>query len=71
MTRLPMKDHAAARRSLARVIRMRFAGEIDTKRYRDLVYGLSTLLSYFRLDIDCEYERRLEAIETALEEGKR
>ena len=68
--RLGMKNHNAARLTLGRLIRMRYAGEISTEVYRDLVYGMNLLLSFFRHSSDLEIAARLDEIENLLLEQK-
>ena len=71
--RLPMNGHDAARRTLARLIRAFHQDELDEKKFRALVYGFGTLLSYFKHSADLEIESRLEALEEQLtsQEGTR
>ena len=64
--RLGMRDHNAARLTLARLIRSYHRGEMESQTFRDLVYGFNTLLSYFKHAADLDIEKRLEAIENAL-----
>jgi len=66
--RLALGDASAVRRSLARIIRERFRGSIDSERFRDLVYGLNTLLGYDRHLADLRIEDRLNTLEAALVE---
>ena len=66
MTRLPMKTHDHARRTLARMIRAYHNGELESQKFRDLVYGLSTMLAYFKHAADLKIEERLQAIEDAI-----
>ena len=68
--RLGMKDHRAARLSLARLIRLRYSGVLSTELFRDLVYGMSLLLQFFKHASDLEIERRLDEIERLLAEEK-
>ena len=56
-----------SRKSFARIIRMYSRGEIGRILFRDLAYGFTGFLSYWRLEKDTEIEARLEAIEAALE----
>ena len=57
-----------SRRSFARIIRMYARGEIDRNVYRDLCYGLTGFLSYWKLEKDCQIEDRLDAIEKAIDQ---
>lgn len=56
-----------ARQAVADLINDRNDEAIDDGKYRSLVWGLSQLLAFFRLEKDIEIESRLEAIEAALE----
>lgn len=64
--RIALDSTAAARRSLARLARMRFRGELDSETYRDLIYGLSALLAFDRHLADLRMEERLAAVEEML-----
>ena len=68
--RLPMKSQGSARKTLARLIREFYRGEIPVEQFRALAYGMSVLLQYFRLDIDAELSARLDEIESAIEADK-
>jgi hypothetical protein len=61
--RLALNDYKAARRSLARVLRMRFRGEIDSATFRDMVYGLHCLLGFDKLQKETELEKRMSELE--------
>jgi hypothetical protein len=61
--RIALNDAAAARRSLSRVLRMRFRGELDSATFRDMVYGLNCLLGFDKLQKETEMERRLAGLE--------
>jgi hypothetical protein len=61
--RLALNDYKAARHSLARIIRMRFRGELESDVYRDMVYGLHCMLGFDKLQKETELEKRLNAIE--------
>lgn len=61
--RLTLDTPHAARRTLARLSRMRFRGEITSEVYRDLVYGLSTMRAFDSLLADLRIEERLAALE--------
>jgi hypothetical protein len=61
--RLMLDSPASARKTLARLSRMRFRGEIASDVYRDLVYGLSTIRSFDSLLADLRIEARIEELE--------
>jgi hypothetical protein len=64
--RLALDGAAATRKTLARLLRLRFRGEIDTVLFRDMFYGLNVALGYDKLLADLRIEDRLTAIEAAL-----
>jgi hypothetical protein len=61
--RLALNDYKAARHSLARILRMRFRGEIDSATFRDMVSGLHCLLGFDKLQKETELEKRLGELE--------
>ena len=67
MKRMPLNTHNNARRTLARFIKEYHRDEIDRVKFRDIVYAMSHLLGYFKLDAELSIEDRLERIEQALE----
>ena len=58
-----------SRQSLGRIIRMYSRGELDAVPYRNLCYGFSHYLSYWKVELDARIEERLDAIEDALLTG--
>jgi len=72
MTRINTATHEKARLSLGRLIREYQRGELESQTFRDLIYSMNLLLTYFRHASDLDIERRLDAIETTiLTEGQR
>jgi hypothetical protein len=69
--RVPLRTHDSARRTLASFIRAYRRGELDKDLYRGLVYGMSALLGYFKLESDLRIEERLDAVEAAIAEAKK
>lgn len=69
--RLALDSAASTRKTLARLIRLRFRGELDSATFRDLFYGANTLLGYDKLLADLRIEERLDALEAALTENKK
>ena len=59
--RLPMDSLEAARRTLARIVRAFYNGQLDESTYRGTVYGFGTLLQFFRLKYDEEEIRTMNA----------
>ena len=68
--RLELDTPASARKTLARLSRMRFRGELASDVYRDLVYGLSTMRSFDSLLADLRIEARIEELEKIAESMK-
>jgi len=65
--RLKLSTREDARQSLARIIRLRAQGKMESDRFRDLCYGLAHLLGFFRLELDADVEKRLEILEERME----
>lgn len=55
-----------SRRTLAAMIREYHKGNLEESNFRALVYGMSKLLEFFRVEKDLEIEKRLEEIESKL-----
>lgn len=68
--RLVMDSPAGARKTLARLSRMRFRGEIASDVFRDLVYAISTLRAYDALIADLRIEERIAKLEEIAESMK-
>ena len=68
--RLLLGKHDNARKSLARLTREYAAGNLDGAMYRNLVYGFSVMLNYYKHETETEILKRLEALEQQLEAGK-
>jgi len=66
---LRLNSAEATRRSLARVVRLYDRGEIPDWRYRGLVYGINSLLGYWKLEADLRIEERLDELEARLEKA--
>ena len=47
---------AKARKRLARLLSMQYKGEIEPTVFKNLVYGLSKLLEYFKFEKDLQIE---------------
>lgn len=58
------------RESYERIIQAFAESMISENNLRALVYALSGYLNYWRLQKDMEIEKRIEAIEEALNDGK-
>ena len=70
MTRITTKTHRSARHALGRLIRNYQAGQMESQTFRDLIYGMTLLLSYFKHEADLEIEKRLQDVEEALMDKK-
>ena len=68
--RLRLNSLENTRKSYARILRMYARGELLPAFFRNLVYGMTGFLSYWKLEADLEIEKRLEAIERRLEQGR-
>jgi len=55
-----------ARKRLARLISMQYKGEIEPIVYKNLVYGLSKLLEYFKLENDLQIVAEIAKIKEKL-----
>lgn len=55
-----------AKQQLTRIIKAYFKGELKPEVYRNLIYGMSHLLSFQKAELDQEIEKRLDAIEEKL-----
>ena len=52
-----------SRKSFGRIIRMYMRGEIDRTTFRDLAYGMTAFLGYWRTEREFDIEERLAALE--------
>ena len=57
---------AKARKRLARLISMQYKGDIDPIIYKNLVYGLSKLLEYFKFENDLQIVAEIAKIKEKL-----
>ena len=62
-SRLRLSTMEASRKTLARFIKARHSGRMDSQLYKDLVYGMSQLLHYFKTETLDDLAERLEALE--------
>ena len=56
-----------SRRTLCRLMRLYAGDKLNREKYKDLLYGCSVLLSYFKTEFEQELEQRIETIEAQLE----
>ncbi len=66
VVRLRLNTLAEARASYARLLRLRAASRIESALFRDLAYGLSGLLQYWRTEADIRLEEKLTELEARL-----
>ena len=64
--RLVLDNASGVRKTIARIMRMRFRNEIDSLCFRDLIHAANTMLGYDRLEADLKIEERLNALEEAM-----
>ncbi len=65
--RLRLNSLPAARGSFSRLLRLRAAGRLDSSTFRDLCFGMSTLLSFWKLEADIALQEKMDALEKRLE----
>ena len=63
ISRLHLGSLETGRRTLARFIKARNADQMDSGKYRDLIYGMAHLLQYFKTETLENLAKRIEAIE--------
>lgn len=68
MKQLRLNTLENARRTYARILRARFTGELDRETYRDLIYGFSTFIGFWKLEKTEELADRIDALEDLLKE---
>ena len=56
----------STRKTLGRLMRLRMADRIDSAKYRDVLYGFSILNQAWKLSVAEDFEKRLVALEQAL-----
>ena len=72
MPRLPLKTIQSSRRAYAQLLRgYRFKTDesLEGGRFRDLVYGFSLLLSFFKAEQAEDLERRISELEKLVVDG--
>lgn len=57
----------ACRQSMTRVIREYAKGRVDESLYRALIWGLSQLITYWKLEHDLQIEKRIDELERLME----
>ena len=69
-TRFELDTIPQARQAVADLINARNDEMVEDAKYRSLVWGLSQLLAFFRLEKDLQIEERLDELEAALEANR-
>lgn len=64
--RLNLKDTAAARGSLCALMRQYHNKQIDHTTFKNMIYGYSKLLEYFKHHHEIELDKRIEALEAVI-----
>ena len=55
-----------SRKTLSRIIRDFYGDRLERNKYRDLIYGFSCLLGFWKVDMLEELEKRLIKIESSI-----
>lgn len=66
MPRIFLNTLEASQKTLARLIRARSTGGVDSQTFKDLVYGLQTYLSFAKAQNQAELLERVAEIEKKL-----
>ena len=67
-TEIDLSTLPRSRETYARIIEAYAAGEVSENQARALSYLLTGFLAYWKLEIDVQFEARLEEIERRLEQ---
>ncbi len=67
--RLRLDTLEKTRLTYARLLRLRATGRLNPPTFRDLVYGFTSFLGYWKLEADIRLEEKLEALERKLDGG--
>lgn len=65
--RLNLDTLEDSRKTYCRLIRLRGRNKIEDAKYKSLIYGMTGLLGFWKLEKELDIERRLESIEAALQ----
>lgn len=63
---LRLRTLKSARSTHARILRVYGQGLIDHETFRNLIFGMSSFLSYLKTEVDQKFEDRLAVLETAI-----
>ena len=69
MARYRLNTAENTRKTLAKLLREYGRDEIKSMKLRDLIYGISKLLEYFKFEKDAELEKRIEKLEEKINGG--
>jgi len=64
--RLSLSTVGGARRTLSRVIKDLHSDNVELEKYRGLVYGITQLVAFFKLENEMDLEKRLAALEATV-----
>ena len=64
--RLNLSSPNACRTTIARLIRAYHRGTIDETAYKGILFGLNTLLAFYKFEKELDMESRLDALEQKL-----
>lgn len=64
--RLPLSSLRNARRSLARILEAFYRNQIDDAKARTMIYGISSMVAFFKAEQDADILKRLEALESSI-----
>ena len=56
-----------SRKTLCKLMRLYAGDKVERDKYKDLIYGCSVLLSFFKAELDQDFAERLEHVEEMLE----
>ena len=70
MVRLTLNTLENSRRTLGRILREFHNGKMEERKFRAIMYGLGKFLEYWKLEKELDLEKRIQAIEEALDEGR-
>jgi len=68
--RLTLNSLENSRKSISRILRLYWKGEMEADHFRNMMYGFSILHSYWKTEKELEIENRIEAIEKQLEKKR-
>ena len=64
---LRLSSPKATRQTYARILRAYNTGDIESQKFRDLVYGMTSFLQYWKFEKDIDIEKRIDELEKVVE----